>query len=529
VALNPALENLRAQLAGDAGSRGFPLLRSANHRTSLKVARILHTQAATSTPDIPSRCLWFTNVPLSKPAFFDYLSQVAAESGGVLKHLLYVQVRGSVLSRTSESPLSPPPHFSFPRGGSNDPLPSSRALFVSAYALFDSSEAAFGSLLAVTKCTWKKLLVSSLPANPDSSAPAGVHGQPSAGVNAPNHAFSAFSVAFGNPLFPTDGAAFEHIRGSISEFAQISGPHHVEASASGGVAHTPTHGGLGGEWVPGLVRVLPDGQLCLFASLQAEPLALLPVDVVQIDIENLWTLKISAGDARDRRIVYYLKFADQKVKDLWSDILWSRKPGSERSSPPSSPSSPALDDQAFALSQCSIASCAQQNQVEALYRLDDNTLACLPCWTSRLTHLLSSDEQVGTVADRFSAQDLRDLLSKSAYSAYLEASLRAVLAAGDNFVTCPSCAVVFEMESGSLLGSQDFLSTLTNADNEPLSAETQEHYLKHRLRCRQCEKAFCTACKTVPYHIGYTCAQWTKSLNGLKCRSCDIDIDQVIA
>jgi len=49
---------------------------------------------------------------------------------------------------------------------------------------------------------------------------------------------------------------------------------------------------------------------------------------------------------------------------------------------------------------------------------------------------------------------------------------------------------------------------------------------KNRIRCNQCQKNFCAACSTEPYHIGKTCEQHKNHKEARKCRYCDEEIKQ---
>jgi hypothetical protein len=74
-------------------------------------------------------------------------------------------------------------------------------------------------------------------------------------------------------------------------------------------------------------------------------------------------------------------------------------------------------------------------------------------------------------------------------------------------------------------------------DGKPLSREAAIHKAHNRFNCRECNTVFCANCKTIPYHLGFTCEevlcsagvsfaaltlrQYQKSLVAAHCRFCD--------
>lgn len=43
---------------------------------------------------------------------------------------------------------------------------------------------------------------------------------------------------------------------------------------------------------------------------------------------------------------------------------------------------------------------------------------------------------------------------------------------------------------------------------------------KCRVRCRDCNKNFCSQCDIEPYHLGYSCEAWKEYQDAVKCRFC---------
>ena len=52
------------------------------------------------------------------------------------------------------------------------------------------------------------------------------------------------------------------------------------------------------------------------------------------------------------------------------------------------------------------------------------------------------------------------------------------------------------------------------------AGEALAHYEKYRIRCRDCSTVFCAACRSVPYHEGFTCRGWEEHVSARKCRFC---------
>jgi len=62
-------------------------------------------------------------------------------------------------------------------------------------------------------------------------------------------------------------------------------------------------------------------------------------------------------------------------------------------------------------------------------------------------------------------------------------------------------------------------------ENSSLSPEAQAHLDQYRFRCRDCSTEFCSSCFRTPYHVGFTCSQFTEYLNGRRCRYCESSIN----
>uniref|UniRef100_A0A7S4II00 RING-type domain-containing protein n=1 Tax=Vannella robusta TaxID=1487602 RepID=A0A7S4II00_9EUKA len=86
-----------------------------------------------------------------------------------------------------------------------------------------------------------------------------------------------------------------------------------------------------------------------------------------------------------------------------------------------------------------------------------------------------------------------------------------------SYVICPHCNNVWE-NAGA--GNEDDCRHVKTDNGKPLSAECRRHYTEHRFRCQRCESIFCSECKRIPYHLGYTCEDFENAMQAFKCRWC---------
>lgn len=84
-------------------------------------------------------------------------------------------------------------------------------------------------------------------------------------------------------------------------------------------------------------------------------------------------------------------------------------------------------------------------------------------------------------------------------------------------VSCPnpSCDYFFET-----CGTGESKRLFLPNGGEP-SQDAVEHYQKYRYRCRNCQEEFCSSCKKIPYHEGFTCEEYTQDASSVHCRFCD--------
>lgn len=94
-----------------------------------------------------------------------------------------------------------------------------------------------------------------------------------------------------------------------------------------------------------------------------------------------------------------------------------------------------------------------------------------------------------------------------------------------SYIICPQCNNVWENAGAG--NAQDCRHVKTD-NGKLLTPECITHYTEHRFRCQRCESIFCSSCKRIPYHLGYTCTSFQTAMNSLKCRWCKESIEEDI-
>ncbi len=100
----------------------------------------------------------------------------------------------------------------------------------------------------------------------------------------------------------------------------------------------------------------------------------------------------------------------------------------------------------------------------------------------------------------------------------------------NNIFRCPnvSCAQLIERipHSHQLTTSQSNGHTVhTNTHNKHTQDSTEiaaQHREEFRFRCRSCSTEFCAGCKIIPYHAGYTCEGYARSLKIFYYAKCNV-------
>lgn len=92
-----------------------------------------------------------------------------------------------------------------------------------------------------------------------------------------------------------------------------------------------------------------------------------------------------------------------------------------------------------------------------------------------------------------------------------------------SYIICPQCNNVWENAGAGNAADCQHVKT----DNgKLLTEECIKHYTEHRFRCQRCESIFCSSCKRIPYHLGYTCDGFINAMHSLKCRWCKESIEE---
>ena len=78
-----------------------------------------------------------------------------------------------------------------------------------------------------------------------------------------------------------------------------------------------------------------------------------------------------------------------------------------------------------------------------------------------------------------------------------------------NFVQC-SCENIMELLPGEIIQGQK------DESGKLLTVEAARHMANYRIKCNECQKNFCTQCKSEPYHVGKNCDQ----AHARACRFC---------
>jgi hypothetical protein len=117
--------------------------------------------------------------------------------------------------------------------------------------------------------------------------------------------------------------------------------------------------------------------------------------------------------------------------------------------------------------------------------------------------------------------EIKGLLSKECFERYEKACLIELVNNG-TYIQCPNerCNIIIE----KLRGKSSFLDHSVQEmgpNGIPLSKEAIIHRDENRFRCRECQTDFCSACRSVPYHLSFTCDQFSLYQNAKHCRFCN--------
>eukprot|EP00656_Telonema_subtile_P054326 TRINITY_DN8096_c0_g1_i4.p1 TRINITY_DN8096_c0_g1~~TRINITY_DN8096_c0_g1_i4.p1 ORF type:complete len:610 (-),score=158.24 TRINITY_DN8096_c0_g1_i4:132-1961(-) len=123
--------------------------------------------------------------------------------------------------------------------------------------------------------------------------------------------------------------------------------------------------------------------------------------------------------------------------------------------------------------------------------------------------------------------DARAHTSDELFERYTAFTLDCAIKESEGFVKCPKCNTVVELLAAHEQSAAEQQDNLMNSmatgrglDGARVSKEAQLHAEEHRFRCRTCDTIFCSSCGQVPYHIGFSCEQFTQWNTALKCVYC---------
>jgi hypothetical protein len=141
------------------------------------------------------------------------------------------------------------------------------------------------------------------------------------------------------------------------------------------------------------------------------------------------------------------------------------------------------------------------NYLRSLIEVPTGNVAC-PAENCGNSHL----------ADRI----VRRVLSEQEFDTLQRQTLDKFVSGSGNFVKCASCSFQFEALSGNSKQNQNE----TDNEGKPLTEQAKLDKDKHRFRCPQCSCIFCRNCHSDPYHLGFTCEEFSNYKEAKHCRFC---------
>eukprot|EP01084_Bolivina_argentea_P004506 8581_1 len=89
--------------------------------------------------------------------------------------------------------------------------------------------------------------------------------------------------------------------------------------------------------------------------------------------------------------------------------------------------------------------------------------------------------------------------------------------------SCPKCQETYSTETGDI---KSVNAKEKGPNGQILSYLHKQHKAKYRFRCSRggCKTIFCSGCRFVPYHIGYTCEEHKIYRDSKKCRFCEVSM-----
>eukprot|EP01095_Lingulamoeba_sp_RSL-Kostka_P009076 TRINITY_DN3106_c1_g1_i1.p1 TRINITY_DN3106_c1_g1~~TRINITY_DN3106_c1_g1_i1.p1 ORF type:complete len:449 (-),score=163.39 TRINITY_DN3106_c1_g1_i1:81-1427(-) len=122
---------------------------------------------------------------------------------------------------------------------------------------------------------------------------------------------------------------------------------------------------------------------------------------------------------------------------------------------------------------------------------------------------------------------IKRVLTEKEFDNYINLTLQTAIDNNEQMFRCPNneCNAIIERINNNNNHHQNANNKkVLGNDGKPLSNEAINHRDEYRIRCRTCNIDFCSLNMTSPYHIGYTCQQYTDYINSAKCRFCQDSI-----
>eukprot|EP00494_Astrolonche_serrata_P031945 UN32214 len=168
--------------------------------------------------------------------------------------------------------------------------------------------------------------------------------------------------------------------------------------------------------------------------------------------------------------------------------------------------------------------CERNRRIENCYTTDlTSRPTCISCLRSDILRKIEQKNGTKKISTDYSIHDLRDLLAPTEFNNYLDLAFDNLVTSDANYVTCPNCSSTWEFIKGSISDAPNFSLEL-GIDNRPIKTLAQQHYLSHRVCCRECGTNFCRSCREVGYHKGFSCEDYEIYKNAEHCRYCSVAI-----